>query len=135
VRTLLSSAAMALLVAGASAVSAPTQNPTARPGDIPRPDVWVMNHGNAEAIPVDLREANLGRPLEIHVVNGERNSSIPPVRVTAAQTTWEYRTATVKPDDQLARTMTALGAEGWETTGIAWPGGDGGTLVLLKRPR
>ena len=31
--------------------------------------------------------------------------------------------------------MTELGAEGWETTGIAWPGGDGGTLLLLKRPR
>jgi len=126
---------VALLVAGASAVSAPGQYPTARPGDIPRPDVWVMNHGNSEAIPVDLRQANLDRPLEIHVVNGERNSSIPPVRVSVAQTTWEYRTATVKPDEQLARTLSALGAEGWETTGIAWPGGDGGTMLLFKRPR
>jgi hypothetical protein len=124
---------VALLVAGASAVSAPVQQPTVRPGDIPRPDVWVTNRGNAEAIPVDLRQANLVDPLAIRVINGERN--IPPVRVAFAPTTWEYRTAVVKPDDQLARTMTALGAEGWETTGIAWPGGDAETIVLLKRPR
>jgi hypothetical protein len=135
VRELFTSATVALLVAGASAVSAPGQYPTARPGDIPRPDVWIMNRGNSEAIPVDLRETNLGRPLGIRVLNGERDSSIPPMRVTAAQTTWEYRTTTVKPDDQLARTMSALGAEGWETTGIAWPGGDAGTTLLLKRPR
>ena len=134
-REILTSATVALLVAGASAVSAPGQYPTARPGDIPRPDVWVMNHGSSEAIPVDLRDANLARPLDIHVVNGERNSSIPPVRVSVAQTAWDYRTATVKPDDQLGRTLNALGAEGWETTGIAWPGTDGGTMLLLKRPR
>ncbi|HEX7139708.1 MAG TPA: hypothetical protein VF219_17785 [Vicinamibacterales bacterium] len=134
-REILTSATVALLVAGASAVTAPRQQPTVRPGDIPRPDVWVTNRGNSEAIPVDLREANLGQPLAIHVLNGERNSSIPPVRVTSAQTTWEYRTVVVRPDDQLARTMNGPGAEGWETTGVAWPGADGGTMLLLKRPR
>ncbi len=133
-REVLTSATVALLIAGASAVSAPGQT-TARPGDIPRPDVWVTNRGSSEAIPVDLRDANLGQPLGVRILNGDRSSPIPPMRVTSAQTTWEYRTATVKPDDQLGRTMTALGAEGWETTGIAWPGGDAGTMVLLKRPR
>ncbi len=134
-KDILTSATVALLIAGASAVSAPGQQTTIRPGDIPRPDVWVTNRGNSEAIPVDLREANLGQPLGIRVLNGDRTTSIPAVRVSSAQTTWEYRTAAVKPDDQLGRAMTELGAEGWETTGIAWPGGDGATLLLLKRPR
>ena len=133
VREILTSATVALLVAGASAVSAPGQQATVRPGDIPRPDVFVVNHGASEAIPVDLRESNLGRPLDVHVVNGDGDSS--PLRVRPSRTTWEYRTALVKPNDQLARTMSDLGAEGWETTGIAWPGGEAGTMVLLKRPR
>jgi hypothetical protein len=134
VRDILTSVTVALLVAGAGAVAAPDQT-TARPGDPSRADVWVSNRGGSEAIPVDLRQANLGQPLGIRVLNGDRTTSIPPMRVTAAQTTWEYRTAVVKPNDQLAQTMTALGSQGWETTGIAWPGGDAGTMVLLKRPR
>jgi hypothetical protein len=124
---------VALIVAGAPAVSAPGQQATVRPGDIPRPDVFIINHGNSEAIPVDLRESNLGQPLGVHVTNGDRDSS--PLRVSVARSTWEYRTAVVKPNDQLARTMSDLGAEGWETTGLAWPGGEAGTMVLLKRPR
>jgi hypothetical protein len=135
VREILTSVTVALLFSGASAVSAPGQQTTVRPGDIPRPDVWITNRGATEAVPVDLRRANLDQPLGVHIVNGERNSSVPPLRVTAIQTSWEYRTATVKPDAQPAATLSALGADGWETTGIVWPDGDAGTTVLLKRPR
>ena len=71
-KDILTSATVALLVAGASAVSAPGQQRTVRPGDIPRPDVCVTNRGNPEAIPVDLREANLGQPLGVRIVNGDR---------------------------------------------------------------
>src|SRR5262245_47611046 len=80
VRDILTSATVARLVAGASAVTAPGQQGTVRPGDIPRPDVYVMNHGASEAIPVDLRESNVGRPLDVRVANGDGDSSTLRVR-------------------------------------------------------
>jgi hypothetical protein len=39
----------------------------------------------------------------------------------------------VHPPDDVTRTLTPLGAAGWETTGVVWPDGAGNTLLVLKR--
>jgi hypothetical protein len=40
----------------------------------------------------------------------------------------------LKVGSEYAAALMAAGSDGWETTGLSWPGADG-TLVLLKRPR
>jgi len=114
-RTMLTSAIAAGLVAGTVGVAAaPGQ---VRPGELTRGEVWVQNK-DAEAIPV--------RVLDVHADT--------PVRVRIVPNAWEYRTINLKAGSEYAAALTAAGTDGWETTGLSWPGGDG-TLVLLKRPR
>jgi hypothetical protein len=126
------SAVVALFVAaGAAIAAAPGQ--VARPGEISRAEVWVQN-GKSESIPVTLHDVDADRPVRVTVWNGAPSSPPPPpvpVRVVGQQ--WEYQTARVTPDNA-AGTLTRLGSEGWETTGIAWTSPDGTTL-LMKRTR
>jgi hypothetical protein len=124
-------AAAALVALGASSIAAPQQYP----GQMTQAHVWVQNRGTEEAIPVDLREANLSRPLRVTVVNGEPSSETSsPVPVRPVRQTWEYRTLVVEKPVEAARLLATAGAEGWETTGVVWPVAEG-TLLLLKRHR
>ena len=128
--------AAALVAAGAAMRAAPEQ--TIRPGDMTDAKVWIQNRGPAEAIPVDLRAAGMETPLRVFVSNAETNPHT--VRVAGAVRTqplrqeWEYETVTMVPNSGL-QALKPLGVAGWETTGISWPGGQGTTTLLLKRPR
>ena len=100
---------------------------TVRPGDIPRPDVWIKN-GPAEPIPVDVRELHIDKPVPVEVRGAD------PVRVRVVAPTWTYRTATIAAGADPAAALSTLGAAGWETTGLSWPRGQE-TIVLLKMQR
>ena len=114
-RTMLTSAIVAILIAGAAAVTAaPGQ---VRPGELTKGEVYVLNR-DSEALPVRVLEVHADAPLRVRVV--------PAV--------WEYRAMVLKQGSEYAAALASAGADGWETTGLSWPQGDG-TLVLLKRPR
>jgi hypothetical protein len=100
---------------------------TTRPGDIPRPDVWIKNAPN-EAIPVDVREMHLDKPVAVEIRSTE------PLRVRVVPPTWTYRTVTINNGADPAAALQSLGASGWETTGLSWPRGQE-TVVLLKMQR
>jgi hypothetical protein len=135
-RTVVLSIVSATLAAAASTIGAAPGQTTATPGQMTQARVWVQNHDPSEAVPVDIRAANLDRahPLRVQVVNGEAPGSVPPLPVQLVSSTWEYRTLAVTPDTAPGRALVAAGAEGWEVTGISWPTKDG-TLLLLKRAR
>lgn len=125
---------LALVVAGTSMLAAPEQ--TQQPGQMTKGRVWVENRGRGEAIPVELRDVNLDAPLKVQIINGE--SSYPqanPVAVREIRKIWDYDTITVSPADDVPAVLNKRGAAGWETTGIAFMKPDGGTTLLLKRPR
>ena len=123
-----------LLTAGVAMVFA---QGTVRPGDIPRPDVFIKN-SPAEAIPMDLREVHVDKPIEVVLMNGESSltsASGSPVRVRVVPPTWAYRTITVNAGaGDPASALQAAGVDGWETTGVSWTRGQE-TLVLMKKPR
>jgi hypothetical protein len=130
VKSPLSYAAVALLVAGGSAITA-APGQVARPGEVTKAEVWVQNR-KSEPISVSLHEVDMDTPIRVTVWNGEPSSHAPnPVTVRVARPVWDYQTASVT-SDSAARVLKALGAQGWETTGIAWTDADGTTL-LLKR--
>jgi len=135
-RTFFCSIIGAALVAAASATGAAPGQTTITPGQMTQARVWVQNHGLGEAVPVDIRGADLdvSHALRVRVVNGDSGSGVLALRAQLTASVWDYRTLTLKADQQPQRELAQAGAEGWETTGIAWPV-DGGTLLLLKRPR
>jgi len=123
-------ATAAIAALGSVATSAPEQT---YPGQATQARVWVQNQGRQEAVPVDLRDVNTDSPLRVQVVNGEgRVATAALVRLGRQQ--WDYLSVTVSGGPDAATLLNARGAEGWETTGIAWSRPDGTTL-LLKRPR
>ena len=138
-RTLVLSIISATLVAAAaSAIGAAPGQTTITPGQMTQARVWVQNHGVGEAVPVDIRGADLdtSHALRVRVVNGESASGVLALRAQLTASVWDYRTLTVRADQQPARALAEAGAEGWETAGVAWPNTvDGSTLLLLKRPR
>jgi len=90
---------------------------TDRPGLATKGRVWIENQGPGEAVPIVATA-----PIPVIVR---------PVRA------WEYRVTSVTAGvtaAELTRTLTALGAEGWETAGVQVPNGST-TLMVLKRPR
>jgi uncharacterized iron-regulated membrane protein len=128
--------AAALVAAGTTMRAAPDQS---RPGEMTDAKVWIQNRSRAEAIPVDLRAAGMETPLRVFVSNAETNPHT--VRVAGTVRTqplrqeWEYETVAIVPDSGL-QALRSLGAAGWETTGVSWPGASGqGTTLLLKRLR
>jgi len=134
--------AMSVLAATLAAVgttmrAAPDQ--TSRPGEMTDAKVWIQNRSRAEAIPVNLRVADLETPLRVLVSNAESNPHAVkvagPVRAQAQRQEWEYETVAIGADSNL-QALKSLGVSGWETTGVSWPStGGNGTTLLLKRPR
>jgi hypothetical protein len=121
----------ALIAGGSAMLAAPDQT---RPGEPTKARVWIENRGRSEAVPVDLRDANLEVPLRVQVTNGDSARPAPPVPVRSILHPWEYRTVTLRAADDPAKVLNPEGLVGWETTGITWPAADGTTL-LMKRPR
>jgi len=123
-----------LLLASVAVVSA---QGTIRPGDIPRPDVWIKNAPN-EPVPIDLREVHVDRPISVLLMNGETSSAAAsgsPLRVRVVPPTWAYRAIAIDPAaSDPAAALQAAGTDGWETTGVSWIRGQQ-TVVLMKRPR
>jgi hypothetical protein len=121
-----------LLLGGSAMLAAPDQN---QPGQMTQARVWVMNSGRTEAVPVALRDVNLDHPIRVVVANGEAGTgSANSLRVQLVPSVWDYKSVIVNGAQDAARALSQAGAEGWETTGIAWPAADGTTL-LMKRPR
>jgi hypothetical protein len=56
------------------------------------------------------------------------------VRIARQPRVWQYQTVIVKADENLATALSAPGAAGWETTGIAFSNA-AATTILLKRLR
>lgn len=113
----------------------PPPQTTPVPGQMTQARVWIENRGSAEAVPVDLRIANMESPLRVEVVNGELAASPPnPALVRLDRQQWDYMTVTVDGGGHASAALNERGTEGWETTGIAWTTGHRTTL-LLKRPR
>jgi hypothetical protein len=123
----------AIVVVSSVMLASPEQTRT--PGQMTEAHVWVENRGPNEALPVDLRNVNLDHPLRVQVINSEpQYGSTSPVQVRSVRLLWDYRTITVLPAEDLAARLNALGAEGWDTTGIVFVKVEG-TTVLLKRGR
>ena len=128
---------MTKLTLGAVALAIVAAPQTIQPGQMTQARVWVQNRGRSEAIPIDLRDANLDAPLKVHVVNGESGGSpLLPLVVRPVRPTWEYEMVTVNvpPGNEMAAILSGHGAAGWETTGLMFATPDG-TAVLMKRPR
>jgi hypothetical protein len=106
---------------------------TAQPGQATQGRVWIQNRGRAEAVPVDLANANLERPLHVQIANGDPNQQNP-VIVRNAREIWEYKSILVTADDA-ARGLNGESANGWETTGIAFGKPDGSAQLILRRLR
>ena len=132
VETIARAFAFVLIVAGTSILAAPSQ--TAQPGQMTQARVWVQNRGRAEAVSVDLREANLDSPLKVQIMNADpqypRTSA---VNARLVQQSWDYHTIMLKDGQDPLAALIGPGAAGWETTGITFVKPDGVTL-LLKRP-
>ena len=129
--------AVALVAGGSTMRAAPDQ--THRPGEMTEAKVWIQNRSRAEAIPVDLRAANMDAPLRVQVANGDTNPHsvrvAGPIRVQLLKQEWDYDTVTIAADANAVQSLKSPGLAGWETTGIAWPSAGGATTLLLKRPR
>src|SRR5438876_8834017 len=124
---------VAVLVATAAALVAVAQT-TIRPGQMTEARVWVENRGRSEALPVDLREVDLDRPLRVEVMNGDPALASRPVGVVRTRQLWEYKAIVMSPTADPAAVLNAEGAQGWETTGTALAT-QNGMRVILKRPR
>jgi hypothetical protein len=111
-----------------------TTQTTPYPGQMTPGQVWIQNRGQAEAVPVDLRDVNTMAPLRVQVVSGDVSTAPNPGIARSSRQPWEYATVRVSGPDQAASALADRGADGWETTGVTWTGKDGTTL-LLKRPR
>ena len=116
--------------------AAPDQS---RPGEMTDAKVWIQNRSRGDAIPVNLRAADMEAPLRVLVSNADTNPHTVrvagPVRTQPLRQEWEYEAVAIVPDSGL-QALKSLGAAGWETTGVSWPSASGqGTTLLLKRPR
>jgi hypothetical protein len=125
--------AAAIFVAAAATIAALQ---TAQPGQMTQARVWVQNRGGSEALPVDLRESNLDKPLRVHVMNGEFGSGdvAMPLQVRTARQNWEYETLAIPAGKDVAPLLNARGAAGWEAVGTVSVT-EATTTILLKRPR
>ena len=122
--------AFAVMLGAATTIGAPQ---TKYPGEMTEPHVVVRNHGRSEAVPVDVRDVNLDKPLRVHVTNGEAAAG-DVLEPRGARQLWEYETAVVPGGRDLAAVLNVRGAAGWEAVGTT-SGTSESVTVLLKRPR
>jgi hypothetical protein len=108
------------------------QQGTRTPGQLTEAHVWVDNRGREQAIPVDLREAHLDRPLRVQIVNDPPYGVAAPAQVRPVRALWEYQTVPVAPAGDLAARLNTQGALGWEVVGVV---GQNVATLLLKRQR
>jgi hypothetical protein len=124
------------LIAGATLFQrASAQEATAYPGQATRANVWIQNRSDAEAVPVSLERVSPDSTLRVELA-GVPAVTIDPRSITqsrAARQSWEYRAVTIAAGQNPVTAFNNAGADGWETTGLAFPA-PGGTLVILKRP-
>jgi len=128
--------ACAIFVVSSAMLASPGQT-TQTPGQMTQARVWIQNRGRGEAVPVALQESAQDAPLRVRIMNAQTNPLADDpvnVRIVRQPRVWQYQTVLVKPDENLATALTAVGAAGWETTGITLAGA-GGTTILLKRLR
>jgi hypothetical protein len=139
-RTIAAAAASLMLVTSVAWTA--SQQPPAQPnppltryaGQMTEAHVWIDNRGPEQAIPVDLREVNIDRPLPVRVIS-DQSSQTGPIQVRAARELWEYRTLTLGANDEVAPQLNTLGGEGWESVGVISPAAARATTILFKRPR
>ena len=125
--------AVSLSLAALPAVTAAPQ-PTPTPGQMTPAHVWVQNRARGEAVAVDLRDANLERPLRVHVANGEGDDpGGVALQTRAARQTWEYDSLSVSSAD-LMSALQQRGAAGWEAVAVVGAAADR-AVILLKRQR
>ncbi len=123
---------VSVLIAGSAAMlAAPAQ--TQQPGQMTQARVLVLNRGRSEAVPVELRDANLDTPLRVRIMNGE--NALPPLAVRLLPPAWDYKVVPIAAGDDMADALRTEGSNGWETTGITYTDSRGATVILLKRPR
>jgi hypothetical protein len=126
-----------VLVTSASALVAAPDQTTPYPGKMTEGRVWIQNRGSTEAIPIDVREVNIERPLKVQVVNGltfEQYARDPVNVRIAANPNWEYKSIMVDSGADPVPALNREGTAGWETTGIVAQG-QGKMSLLLKRMR
>src|SRR5262245_57926049 len=101
-RTLVLPIVSATLVAAASATGAAPEQTTITPGQMTQAKVWVQNRGDGEAVPVDIRGADLDatHALRVRVVNGETSSGVLALRAQLTASVWDYRTLIIHADQQ-----------------------------------
>src|SRR6185436_6844843 len=108
ITTAVAASALALAIGASVMLAAPaqTQQPgqtTQQPGQMTEAHVWVDNHGRSQAIPVDLRDVNLERPLRVQIINGEpQYEPTNPVPVRPLRPLWEYQSVTLATADDMA---------------------------------
>ena len=124
--------ACVVLAGGLVVQRASAQDATQTPGQPTRANVWIQNRGDVEAVPVRVASAS---PLRVEVT-GEPMVTMDPrtlLQIRAARQSWGYRAINVVAGQDPAAVLNGVGADGWETTGVALPSANG-TLILLKRP-
>jgi len=133
-KTVITAACAAAIFLAAVATIAALQ--TAYPGQMTQAHVWIENRGGSEAVPVDLREINVDKPLRVHVMNGEFGSGdvTKPLQVRIVRPNWEYETVAIPTGKDVAAALNAQGIAGWEATGTVSVT-EQATTILLKRPR
>jgi hypothetical protein len=127
--------ACALLAGGTAVQRASAQDGTQTPGQPTRANVWIQNRGGLEAVPVRIEDVGTESPLRVEVAGTPRVTLDPGsvLAVRATRQSWEYRAVSVATGQDPSPALNTAGADGWETTGVAFPAA-GGTLILLKRP-
>jgi hypothetical protein len=133
-KTLITAAcALGVIVAAAATIAALQ---TAQPGQMTQAHVWIQNRGGTEAVPVDLREINVDKPLRVHVMNGESGSVdvTRPLLVRTVRPNWEYETVAIPSGKDVAAVLNVQGITGWEAVGTVSVT-EQATTILLKRPR
>ena len=136
---------LAVIVGSAALLTARQQG---QPGMSPA-RFWINNKTRAESIPVNLVSVEVDQkssPLPVSVTGAAAVeftdravgtlSQIQGRTQSTSQTRqpWEYRDVAFSPNQGVAAGLNALGADGWEATGMTTQP-NGSVTVLLKRPR
>jgi hypothetical protein len=124
------------VIGGVATVASLPQDSTKFPGPT-QARVWIQNQGRSEAVPMTLQSvAPDMSPMNV-LVSGTPTvrldtGNVVPVREIRQR--WEYRCFNIGPADDPTVALNAAGDDGWDATGLVFPGRTG-TVVVMKRPR